>query len=77
MVGTVLVIMFAVLAALIVVSRWCWPLPPQTGTRKTSAPLVKGETTVLTVGTFNIHRARGLVAGKICPEWPKWLERVM
>ena len=67
MIGTVLVIMFAVLVALIVVSRWCWPLPPQIGTRKTSAPLVKGETTVLTVGTFNIHRARGLDGRKDLP----------
>ena len=58
--GPVLVIMFVVLVALIFVSRWCWPLPPQVGTLKTPALLIKGEATVFTVGTFNIHRARGL-----------------
>ena len=58
--GTVLVIMFVVLVALIVVSRWCWPLPPQVGRLEAPALLIKGEATVVTVGTFNIHRARGL-----------------
>ena len=58
--GPVLVIMFVVLVALIFVSRWCWPLPPQVGTLKTPALLIKGAATVFTVGTFNIHRARGL-----------------
>ena len=60
MVGTALVIIFVALVALIVLSRWCWPLPPQVGTLKTSALLIKGEASVFTVGTFNIHRARGL-----------------